>query len=182
MTLNLFFLNMIRLLLFLVCSIFTSPMHLVFPGPPPSPPSKRKCIAAIIDFSWDDCNTQRQTANNGHALVYYGQCENDSFWEWIHKQVFRLKRTSPKNNLNFHTEGCLADMSGRSIAAIRHKRSKIQRSWPVLEWVQYEWVKACNGLPRITATLRFGIFQNASSNFEYSPLDMRVYLRSQDLR
>lgn len=95
---------------------------------------------------------------------------------------FRLKRTSQKNNLNFHIDGFLADMSGRSIAAIRHKRSKIQRSWPVLEWVQYEWVKACNGLPRITATLRSGIFQNASSNFEYSPLDVRVCLWSQDLR
>ena len=95
---------------------------------------------------------------------------------------FRLKRTSQKNNLNFHIDGFMADMSGRSIAAIRHKRSKIQRSWPVLEWVQYEWVKACNGLPRITATLRSGIFQNASSNFEYSPLDVRVCLWSQDLR
>lgn len=41
---------------------------------------------------------------------------------------FRLKRTGQKHNLNFHTEGCLADVSGRRIAAIRHKHSKLQRS------------------------------------------------------
>ena len=108
-------------------------------------------------------------------------------WKWfflgMNSQVgFSLEENEPEEQSQFSYRGCLADMSGRSIAAIRHKRSKIQRSWPVLEWVQCEWVKACNGLPRITATLRSGIFQNASSNFEYSPLDTRVCLRSQDLR
>ena len=37
-------------------------------------------------------------------------------------------------------------------------------------------VKVYNGLPGITATFRFGIFKNASSNFEFSPLDTRVCL------
>ena len=43
-------------------------------------------------------------------------------------------------------------------------------------------VKAYNGLTIITATPRFGIFKNASSNFEYSRLDTTVCLRSQDVR
>ena len=40
-------------------------MHLVYPLPlplPPSPPPKKKklCITIVLDFSWDDYNTEEK--------------------------------------------------------------------------------------------------------------------------
>ena len=138
---------MIRLLVFFVCSIFPSPMHLVFPGPPPSPPLK-KLDSYYHRFLLG--RLQYPKANRKQWLCI-GVLWAMSKWFLLGMNSpvgFRLKRTSQKNNLNFHIDGFLADMSGRSIAAIRHKRSKIQRSWPVLEWVQYELVKAYNAFTK----------------------------------
>lgn len=41
---------------------------------------------------------------------------------------FSVEENEPEKQSQFSYRRFLADMSGRSIAAIRHKRSKIQRS------------------------------------------------------